>query len=190
MYSTIRPWIYEEFGIQGYPELSPNLSFILGHPIAETMPKPLVFKVDNTQDYPPLHFLGRMIPVMSKGLVDALITLGIDNLQLFEAVLLNEETGEEWKNYFAVNIIGIIACADLTLSESTKIAERPGSAPALHMFEELVINFGATRGALMFRLAESPGEILIHGSLLDALERLRTLEEWGITSFPVEEKQS
>jgi len=63
-------------------------------------------------------------------LVDALISCGVDNLQVFPAIIHDPENGKHYDNYSAVNIVGLVAVADLAqtavsmlifrLEESTK----------------------------------------------------------------------
>ncbi|MCW8997705.1 MAG: hypothetical protein OQK04_03165, partial [Kangiellaceae bacterium] len=81
---------------------------------------------------------------------------GVDNLQVFPAIVKSEIDGTVWDGYFAVNVLGLIACADLDKSEYAEIM--PGS----YRFSELAIHAKKANEALLFRLQEDPGSILMH----------------------------
>jgi len=69
-------------------------------------------------------------------------------------------------DYKAVNILGLVAAADIGKS----IATPCDGVPLIDVdFDELVIDLARTRGIKMFRLAESTNAILVHESLRDAL---------------------
>jgi len=149
-------------GVTDYPRF-PDVSFTVGSRIGRELPLPLQFPVDATAQNPPPDFTELVIPAMSDRLVAALREAGVDNLQCFDAVLQNPETGESWKGYQAVNIIGCTACADLSRSEYTEIGG------GLLGFSWLVVDPKLARGALFFRLAESPSMIIAHRSIGDHL---------------------
>lgn len=74
-----------------------------------------------------------------------------------------ESYGSRWK---AVNILGLVAAADMQKS----IATVHDGIPLIDVdFDELVIDEKKTKGIKMFRLAESTNAILVHESLRDAL---------------------
>jgi hypothetical protein len=49
--------------------------------------------------------------LMSRRLVRALTEEGVHNMQCFESVLTNEDTGEERMDYVTVNVVGIVTSA-------------------------------------------------------------------------------
>jgi hypothetical protein len=84
-------------------------------------------------------------------------------LQVFPAVITNPETGATLEHYLAVNVVGTIAAADMTKSDARPLAD-------VHYFLKLEIDPGKPRDALMFRLAESPMEIIVHDKVAKAIQ--------------------
>lgn len=117
------------------------------------------------------------ICVMSSRLVSSLKDSGVDNIDCYPVLLKNTETNEIY-HYHAVNIIGIIAAADL---KNSKWESYDNKALFDVHFEQLELNEEAAHGTLMFRLAEHTGTILIHERVRSHLvaanfETLRFLE--------------
>ena len=96
--------------------------------------------------------------LMRKDLVQALQDAGVDNLQVFPAVLSHKEKGLLIHDYVVVNIVGLVSCAAVDDSDAIPIAGG-------YYFNELVINAADTNGLLMFRLAESKMDVLVHESV-------------------------
>lgn len=102
--------------------------------------------------------------VMSPRLLDALRTQGVDNLQSFPAHIKNSETGERLDQpYFFVNVVGIVSCANVGASDSNPLGPS-------YYFHELVVDPSKARGLLLFRLKESPFEIIVHERIAGLLE--------------------
>ena len=62
-------------------------------------------------------------------------------------------------DYSAVNIVGVLKCADLSKSDCEDIG---GIGMIAVSFRKLVIDESAARGQLLFRLAESVSSIIVH----------------------------
>lgn len=93
--------------------------------------------------------------LMQRELVELLESLGVDNLQTFPTDIRHEGTGEPVPGYVVVNIIGRISC---------------GVSPSKDRdFNKSKIDNAKTRGALMFRLDESPAVILVHENIANAV---------------------
>jgi hypothetical protein len=167
-YYIFRPSIYSEYTITSEPKLPTGVSFLTGHPITAAVKEPLEFEGDCTKLQPPEDFADSVIPLMSSSLVDALRQSGVDNIQSFRAILRNPSTREEWRNYLAVNVIGLLSCADMGKSKFTAIG---GFGTGLVEFENLVLDRNRTVGALLFRLGESPKTIVIHGRVMEGVMR-------------------
>lgn len=99
------------------------------------------------------------IPLFSKELVEALQSIGIDNLQVFPVTAVEREGVSINQKYYAVNVIGCIKCADMDRSEYTDIT---GQGLLAVNFRKLVIDEEKTYGQYMFRLAESVASIIVH----------------------------
>ncbi|MDH5546768.1 MAG: hypothetical protein OEZ43_14340 [Gammaproteobacteria bacterium] len=103
------------------------------------------------------------IPLFSKKLIDILESEGVDNLQKYPAVL-HGKNGELFENYFAVNIVGTVLCADL--GKSTYL---PDSDPPLMEFSNLVIDSSLVHSQQLFRLGENTLYIIVNQKLGDRL---------------------
>jgi hypothetical protein len=82
------------------------------------------------------------------------------------ATWIDPNPGVIYTHYKAVNILGLVAAADMSKS----VATVHDGIPLIDVdFDELVIDEKKTNGIKMFRLAESTNAILVHESLRDAL---------------------
>jgi hypothetical protein len=101
--------------------------------------------------------------VMSPQLLQGLVGAGVDNLQNFPAEITNSESGQTLEfPYVFVNVIGLVSCADTASSDATPIG--PSS-----YFHELVVDESRIRDLLLFRLKESPFEIVVHDRVAEAI---------------------
>jgi len=110
-------------------------------------------------------------PLMSESMISVLKSSGVDNLQVFDAVVKVDQTGEVIQSYKAVNIVGLIEVADLGESEY-EVSPLDESPMYSTSFESLVVDEEKANGALFFRMAESVDTILVHKSVKEALETL------------------
>ena len=182
-YSHIVPDIYSDFCIKKHPGLPDNIFLCSGLP-TKAPSQPLVYLVSSTAANPPPHFESETVPVMSRLLLGELHGLGIDNLQTFEAVLRNPDSGEEWPDYAAVNVVGLISCAS-PRSTGTVLATQVGGIP-LMLYQELLIVPALARGTRLFRLAESPQTLLMADDVIDRLFDRAPPGGWGMSVFPVQ----
>ncbi|MCG5052059.1 MAG: hypothetical protein KA712_03780 [Myxococcales bacterium] len=149
-------------------ELDGVRSWALGVPITASLATPLVVPLTPiegfTGDVPALA--DGYLCLMSHPLVEALRAAGVDNLQTFDAVLVDETHGRTFA-YQAVNIIGMVAAADLQASQWENL---DGPAKMDTHFDELKIDPDRALGLLLFRLAENTGIIVVHERIKKALE--------------------
>src|SRR5690242_18305434 len=108
MYYEVMPDMYADFGVTDDPLEDAGL-FMLGQPFTDPLAEPVVFPVDNTDEHPPRGMEGIAIPVWSGAMLRCLQGAGVDNLQVFHALLRNP-AGREWSDYFAVNVLGAVSC--------------------------------------------------------------------------------
>lgn len=94
------------------------------------------------------------VKLMSDRLVETLKSAGVDNLQLFEANIVNQDGDAKIPGYQVVNVLGLVSAADEKASKSRPLAH-------VRFFETLVLDETRTRGQLMFRLAESLNDVII-----------------------------
>lgn len=135
--------------ISDYPFLK-GINFTRGRPMALPVPSPLdlVLKPIHPQaeDHGPElpeYFQGR-IPLFRRDLVEALSAAGVENLELYDAVLMEPDGEGRYETYVAVNILGVLSAAHLARA-------------------------GKLEGPLMIRLEEAPQTILVHERLRERL---------------------
>lgn len=110
------------------------------------------------------------VVLMSKRLVTTLQSAGVDNLDLYPATILDEETNTLHESHVAVNIIGTVSAADVAQSElDPRVPERELTAA----FDKLVIDEAKARGQLLFRLAERVGAIVVHERVKDTVDEAK-----------------
>src|SRR5690349_9839457 len=96
-----------------YPELPDDISFNVGERIGAVIPTPLRFELDPDWGRDIAVFTGSQIPLMRKDLIEALRSAGVDNLDTYDAIIVDPRDRREVHEYQAVNIVGLVAAADL-----------------------------------------------------------------------------
>jgi hypothetical protein len=125
------------------------------------------FNANSPEESPALPaFIDGVVPLMRLDLIEALRAAGVSNLDLYDAVLIDPDTGARHTDYRAFNLIGAVAAADLAASQ---LQGADGAALINVSFDRLVLNAGLSAGLLMFRLAENNAAIVVHGSVKQAL---------------------
>jgi hypothetical protein len=123
------------------------------------VPEPIVCELDPKYPGAPKAFYGaEPIPLMNDDVAAALTAAGVDNLQTFKAVLIDPESGKQFTNYRAFNLVGKISAADM--EQSTRMFESDDTMISVG-FDSLVIDEAKTEGLRMFRLAENLGAIIV-----------------------------
>ncbi len=153
----------------GYTRDYPLRSWMTGERFEVPPPQPIVLQLSGTDEknwvMPDLWLTP--ITVMSARLRDALQGAGVDNLDLYATELHDPVSGQVHRDFVAFNLVGKIAAADRARTRfAPGVKERLISAD----IDSLVVDEGKTRGALMFRLAESLNAILIHDDVCEAIQ--------------------
>ena len=136
-----------------------KLSFLRGSIITIPVDNPMVFTTNAAEGDILPDFEDSSFPIMSKRFLELLEEAGVDNLQTFPVIIKSEEDDTIWGDYFVVNVIGMITCADLPKSTYTEIM------PGHYRFRELAIHAEKAKGALLFRLQEHSPTIVMHRSV-------------------------
>ncbi len=138
-------------------------SFITGKLVAapERLPLEYMMEVDIDESPVMLAFFPH-VNVMSAQLADVLIRAGVDNLQVFPARITDPNTNMVYVDYVAVNVVGLVECADMARSDHAPLAD-------LFFFHKLVIVPEKARDLLLFRLAESPIDIIVNERIAQAI---------------------
>jgi hypothetical protein len=141
-------------------DLPRDVNFISGSIITHKFDNPLIFTTNAKSGDTMVDFSRGSITLMSKLFLELLQKSGVDNLQVFPAIVKSEEDGTTWNNYFAVNVLGMVSCA--VLSKSTYNEIMPGH----YIFSELAIDSSKGKDALLFRLQEHSPTILVHRDVI------------------------
>jgi hypothetical protein len=105
--------------------------------------------------------------LVSARLKEVLDSTGVDNVDYYPAEIVDEATGKVYRDYYAANIIGIIACLDMEKSDYVPMTSFPD---AVLEFKEMHLDYSKVHGARLFRLHEKSSIILIHESIAKALQ--------------------
>ena len=152
-----------------------------GRPVNATFPTPLVYTVNPRRPGSLCAlYAAEEYPLMRDDLIEALRAAGVDNLQLFPAVIRDPRTGLEHKNYQAFNIIGVVAAADMNKSVLMGISD---STMIDVNFERLALDEDKAAPFLLFRLGENVGTIIVSDVVRDEVQR-RGIE--GMNFLPPE----
>src|SRR5687767_7257193 len=109
----IRHWPYIE-------DVSWNSGAMITKAVADPFPvslKPLHPDAEDHAPYLPAFLKGNG-PLFRDDLIEAMRAFGVDSLQTFNVALLDPDDGRTYTNYKAVNIIGLIAAADMAQSKA------------------------------------------------------------------------
>jgi hypothetical protein len=139
-----------------------GMPWMTGAMISNQVPNPVVFAADASYPGELLAMYDDSIPIMRDDLIDILVQAGVDNLQTFPALVRNLD-GSQRSDYKAVNIVGVVAAADM---EHSTLME-PAADFLGADFESLVIDERRAAGPLIFRLAEAANAIVVHRSVRD-----------------------
>jgi rhodanese-related sulfurtransferase len=142
-----------------YPELPDDVSFNMGERIAAPIATPLRFELDPDWGRDIAVFTGSQVPVMRKDLIQALRAAGVDNIDAYDAVIVDPRDQKEVHDYQAVNIVGLVSAANLAASDFESFGETP-KVDAL--FGRPVIDEKRAAGALLFRMQESVMTVMVH----------------------------
>ncbi|WP_260608482.1 hypothetical protein [Leptospira weilii] len=141
-------------------------TWMSGERIPIEIPQPLKHEIEPEDEGEMIPYFSAGIPLMSHVLIETLRGTGVDNLDLYRAVISETQTGRKYENYSAVNIIGLVS----SVSVSKPLL---GDIPInVSWFDNgLVIAPEQTHGLLLFRLTESVDLVIIHRSVKEALEK-------------------
>jgi len=143
-------------------------SWSLGRPFDTPPPDPIRIELVPVTDFTgePAPMFDRYMCLMGEAMVGALRRCGVDNIDTYPAILVDSVNHREFE-YLAINILGLIAAADLSKSQWSNF---DGAARIDTHFDALAVDPDKARGQLMFRLAEDTGTIVVHAKVKQALE--------------------
>lgn len=129
---------------------------------------------------PPQDYFDGTISFMSPRMVEALTDAGVDNLDLYPAIVTYASTCERHE-VFAFNLLGLVSVVDFSKS---KISSYDGDFKMDSSIQGFRVDPNKARGLLMFRLAENCMTVLVHKRIRNAIE------DAGIRTFSFVEPQN
>jgi hypothetical protein len=135
-----------------------------GRLITEYVPTPIKIDYEPYRGFsgPPADLWDVCLPLMSTRLVDALAEAGVNNLQLYPAILTNTQTKETY-DYYVFNVVGKIAASDMKKSDTESF---DGQLTDTSFFS-LSIDEQKALSLLMFRIAENINALMVHERVRD-----------------------
>ncbi len=125
---------------------------------------PVQFEIDLTFHGRRMSSLFVMPALLAQeSLFEALLAIGIDSIDPYPALIRNTETREEWKDYLFLNIVGLVAGADLTKSDYAELG------PDINVIDKVAIKAVSLPRAPIFRLAEDRLKIIVSDRVHDHL---------------------
>lgn len=154
--------------ITNEPELPPDADlWIDGQPLSADIGQPLLYEVEEGDEGEMGAFIDTAAPLMSKDLVACLRDNGVDNLDVYEAVIREVATGHEHSGYWAVNVLGVVDAADPARTAEISL-EGLGT-----WIDRIVVDESAARQLLLFRMRQSPSRLVLHRKVKQAIENRR-----------------
>lgn len=145
----------------------PSSPWMHGALVEHDAEKRIVFSVDPEERGELKAMYEGGVPLMRHDLLKAVRDAGVDNLQIFPAVIRDKKKKKQHSNYKAINIVGVVACAD---TGESVMAGTSSSTLIDADFDSLVIDGSKTGGALLFRLAEAVSAIIVHEKVKKVIE--------------------
>ncbi|MBL8025520.1 MAG: hypothetical protein JNL74_03870 [Fibrobacteres bacterium] len=123
------------------------------------VPTPIEIPFDTFREYSgaPIEFLDVGIPIMSLRMANALLDAGVNNIEFYDASLVNKQSGKTF-HYKAFNIIGLVSAADLKRSAWHSL---DGDVQHTVSFERLILDESLSERLDIFRLAENVKAIIV-----------------------------
>ena len=109
------------------------------------------------------------IPLFRQDLLTAIIESGVDNLEIYDAILKDVHNGIDYMDYKAVNVIGLIDCIDKGETKIAGLDTLGGLLP--DMIDSLSISEEKTNGLLMFRMPTSISAIIVHEKVKKSIKK-------------------
>ncbi|WP_437498721.1 hypothetical protein [Sorangium sp. So ce1099] len=165
-YASPEQWEYTS--VDGPPPSVEGVeSWLSGRPFGVKVREPIELSWDPDTRGPRKYLYDAGIPLYHRAVCAALSDAGVDNLQTYRTSIVDPRSGEICRDYLAVNVVGLVAAADLGKS----VYQAHSDPPLIDSdFDSLVIDPARASGLLMFRLAECVSGVVVHRRVKEALE--------------------
>jgi hypothetical protein len=173
-------------GLPNSPDGLP-INLLRGVPVIVPTPEVFEFDINPKKKEEPAHFLGGVDSlVLSVRLVDALRQAGVDNFEIFPAILRDPKTNRVWKDYYLFNEIGLVDAVLPEASDGDIIMEGNGDdIPGLIAYHEVVFDAQKVAEHKMFRIPQCPVDLYMAEEVVEVLANLSPPEKWGIETSVV-----
>lgn len=162
--------------------INENVALDLGTPLGLDIPL-FDFLMDEecqgeVLDYVWTTFPGLVISAKFRSVIES---VGIDNVEYYPVRIVNQVTGEVRSDYYAANIVGVVACMDKEKSQFTTLLALPDR---IRSIEALHLDYQKIHQEKLFRLAELKTSIILaHETLKIVVENAKLR---GVTFIPAE----
>jgi hypothetical protein len=165
-----------------------SVSVLRGIPIVVPTPEVFKFDIRIKEKEQPLHFIqGFGVLVVSDKFLEVLRQTGVDNFEVWPAILRDPKTKREWKKYYLFNEIGLLDAVLLEESDyDTIIGGNGGSIHSFMGFHKVVFDAKKTNGEKMFRIPQCPLDLYMSWDVVKVLVELSPPETWGATANKIE----
>ena len=155
-----------------YREHLPKRTWIDGQHIDFDVPQPIEYDLDEDEHdtIPNVKILDDALPIpyMHNSIMDALLTVGVDNIQYYNAVIRDLKRNIDHTDFKAFNVVGLVSAADM--SASTMMGSSNSNALDAD-FDRLVLDEEKCAGKLLFRLAENITAIVVSEIVKNEIEK-------------------
>ena len=148
----------------GHSDTTADLPWFDGVRFDRNMPLQ-VLQIDSSYGSRLPDIFDTSIPVMSTRLLTTLLRNGVSNIENYPIELKNQETGESYDNYHAVNVVGLVDAINPAASPHRSRFGRP------HYTGPIFLNKSSEILQPLFRLASGPALIVVAKALASAIER-------------------
>jgi hypothetical protein len=167
MLECFEPMDWDDSAMLGRSPRPPGLgSWRTGERFPAGLAEPVEFALVDTHSDRLREFYNVDALVMTKRLAQALRDAGVDNLDVYEAIIRHSKTGLVEREYVAANLVGIVSAVDM--SQSNAVGSTSGNLLDVD-FDGLRIDATKATGLLMFRLAENTSAVVIDERVKDYL---------------------
>ena len=182
-YCKVRENMKFVHSVGDFPELPEDICFLSGEWVNIKPKSPFIVEVDVEKGETPGHYFKKSVPILSKAFISVLTEVGIDNFQTFPVTLRNSKSGEEWHDYYAFNVLGLLDSMDMKNSTFDELMEgdiEDGVAELLHV-TDMKIDENKTKGILMYRDIRDPVDIIFDERITDIFRVNKPEGGWRIT---------
>jgi len=148
---------------------NPRRGWQSGAILADPPTQPILIEATPQLGYqgPPPDYYDDAISLMSPRLKQTLEAAGVDNIEYYPAVITYRRT-EEIYDWYAFNIVGLMAVADLDKSDIKNEDGLPFANSSINGFS---VDPKKTHNMYLFRSAENVMTTLVSGQIKDAIDK-------------------